>query len=99
MAQTMDISEKAARAIRAAMKRSPDFYGPYQIEAVAWVKRFDNEFASIVVPNERPEALEALLDVLTDPRSPFVVVRDHTGKYDTRIYVALAAGSTGSVGR
>ena len=84
--------ETAARKILRAMG--------LQVEAVSWVHRGDDEFAAVVVFNgaTHPEVrsaadrqYERALEVLTDPRCPLRVVREHVGRDDIRIYVAFAA--------
>lgn len=63
------------------------------VEAVSWVHRRDDEFAALVTANEKgfEDQYLRVLEVLTDPRCPFRVVREHVGRYDTRTYVAFAA--------
>lgn len=63
----------------------------FNVEAIAWIDRYDGEFAAIVCGNENPPQYEAALEFLTDPRNTtLVVVREYVGKYDTRIYVRFA---------
>jgi hypothetical protein len=63
-----------------------------RVEAVAWIRRGDeDEFAAIVCPREAgfERIYDRALEVLTDPRCPLVVAREHVGREDIRIYVAF----------
>ena len=80
----VDPIEAAARKI---LRRS------FFVESVAWIDRWDNEFAALVIGHERPDEYEKALEWLTTPGCPVIVVRERTGRLDTRIYVKLAKKS------
>lgn len=67
-----------------------------ELESVPWIRRSGEEFAALVVPNERPETYDAVLDLLTEPACPLRVTREHNGRYDTRIYIELDPSREGT---
>lgn len=85
MAKTVQVSEQAERAARKVLGR---FLG-WKVESVAWINREGDEFAAIVCSKEFGEHYEEALEFLTQPGCPLTVVREYTGKYDIRIYVAF----------
>lgn len=78
-------TEAAERLVRAWLKAKLGLH----VESVAWIRRHrDHEFAAVVLPNYEDQ-YEQVLELLTTPGCPLRVAREHTGKYDTRIYIEI----------
>jgi hypothetical protein len=61
-----------------------------RVESVSMMQRERDEFAAMVIPNDRPDAYEMVLDLLTTPGCAMRVVRERVGRHDTRVYVEMA---------
>ena len=71
----------AEKVTRAMLRRK------FRVESVAFIQRYEDEFAAIVCAPEVPSQYESAMEFLTRPGCPLRVVRERVGREDIRIYV------------